>query len=113
MELDQIEKRLRKWKAMHAGQAMHAGLNKAYDKLHALTEAMPGCALMAPMFDLWDAYTAAVGESVGDRGQWLQWFEAECYMGRNPTEVVLSDGREVRIRTLRQLARLIADGDAA
>ena len=41
----------------------------------------------------------------------LQWYEIECDMGRAPMMVVLRDGREIKVKTLRQLATLISQGN--
>ena len=101
MELSQIEKRLKQWKSMHDG------FIGAYTTMHKLTGAMPDCELLSPAFDLWDAYTVAVSELVGDYGDWLHWYEFECGLGETPRMVVLTDGREIKVKTLRDLANVI------
>lgn len=101
METRKIEERLRHWKRRHAE------LDAAFEGFHALTGAMPDCKLLTPVFDVWTAYTVAVSEIIGDRGEWLQWYQYECKMGKQPMTVVLRDGKEVKVKTLRQLARVI------
>lgn len=102
MSIDQIVKRLEAWKKRQEE------LTAQYNALHALTGAMPDSALLRPVFDVWDAYTVAVSELVGDKDEWLQWYELECDMGRKPKEVTnLGGDVTIRVRTLRQLARVI------
>ena len=104
MELDQIEERLKHWKRRQNE------LMAAYGDLAKLTSAMPDCKLLRPVFDVWTAYTVAVSELIGDRDEWLQWYELECDMGKRPKAVAFADGRELEVKTLRHLARVIADG---
>ena len=103
MELEQIEERLRHWKRRHAE------LEMAFGDFNALTGALPDCKLMAPIFDVWTAYTVAVSELVGDKAEWLQWYQYECKMGKRPMVVMFENGKELNVRTLRHLARVIAD----
>ena len=102
MDIDQIVTRLEAWAKR---QAQFAG---QLENFRALTGAMPDCALLLPMYDVWSAYTVAVSELVGDNNEWLSWFELECEMGRRPMTVKSLGGKEVKVRTLRQLARVIA-----
>lgn len=102
MTLDEIEERLRHW------QRRQQELTAAYEALASLTDAMPDCKLFKPIFDVWTAYTVAVSEIIGDRDEWLKWYEFECRMGAHPMEAMLANGRKFKVRTLRQLARLIA-----
>lgn len=103
MELKHIEERLRHWKQLHTG------LFAAYGDLNKLTGAMTDSKLMSPVFAIWEAYTAAVSELIGDEAEWLQWYELECDMGKRPKSVVLSNC-ELEVKTLRHLAKIIADG---
>lgn len=82
----------------------------AYDAHRKLTGANPDCPLWAPVFDAWDAYTVAVSEIVGDRDEWLNWYEMECRMGETPKEATSASGMTIRVRTLHQLARVIRWG---
>ncbi len=105
MTTDEIVKRLEAWKRRHTA------LMEQYDALHRLTGAMSDCDLLLPVFDIWSAYTVAVSELVGDREEWLQWYELECDMGRRPKEVTnLGGDVTIRVKTLRQLARVIRWG---
>jgi hypothetical protein len=99
---DEIVRRLQAW--ANRQRKMQAQCKA----LRALTGADPDCALLAPFFSVWSAYTVAVSELIGDKEEWLQWYETECDMGRKPMEVVSLGGRTVKVRTLRQLARVIA-----
>ena len=58
MEQKQIEERLKRWKRLHND------LMTAYDDLNRLTGAMPDCKLMRPVFEVWAAYTEAVGKLI-------------------------------------------------
>ena len=102
MSIDEIVKRLEAWKKRHDALAQQA------QALAHLTGAMPDCPLLLPVWDVWSAYTVAVSELVGDDNEWLQWYQFECDMGRAPMEVSSLGGRTIKVRTLRQLATVIA-----
>ena len=103
MKIAEIEKRLKVW------QKRHDEFMAAYDALYELTGASIGCKLLNPVFNLLDAYTASVSEIVGDYGDWLLWFSNECNMGKSPKIHVTSSGRAMKVKTLKQIARIIAD----
>lgn len=102
MAFSEIVTRLEAW------AARQRRLQTQMDRLQALTGAMPDCELLKPVYELWSAYTVAVSEAVGDTNEWLSWFELECQMGRTPLTVKSLAGKEATVRTLRQLARVIA-----
>ena len=102
MDIEEIVRRLEAWKRRHGA------LTAAYEDMNKLTGATPDCELLRPVFDIWMAYTVAVSEIVGDREDWLQWYELECDMGINPKEARSDTGTVIKVRTLRQLARVIA-----
>ena len=102
MTIDQIVTRLEAWATRQ--RLLQAQMRQ----LQALTGAMPDCALLKPVYDVWGAYTVAVSELVGDTNEWLSWFEFECEMGARPMTVTSLVGKTITVRTLRQLARVIA-----
>jgi hypothetical protein len=102
VEFDRIVMRLDAW------ATRQRLLTAQYEALQALTSADCECALLKPVWDVWSAYTVAVSELVGDKNDWLQWYELECDMGRAPKEVTTLGGRTVKVKTIRQLARVIA-----
>lgn len=59
------------------------------------------------IYGVTEAYTDVVSELVGDQGEWLSWYMYECDMGRKPREVTFKNGKTLKVRTLRQLARVI------
>ena len=101
MDVEQIIKRLKCWKRRRAE------LMAVYNAMGKLTGADQYSTLFAPIFDIWTAYTVATSELIGDKAEWLQWYEVECDMGRDPMMVDLSDGREIEVKTLRQLVTVI------
>lgn len=102
MEFNEIVTRIEAW------ADRHRKLDAQHQALVALTDASPECPLMAPIWDIWAAYTVAVSELIGDKNEWLQWYQYECQMGRHPMEVVSLGGKSITVKTLRQLARVIA-----
>ena len=102
MSIDEIVRRLEPWKKRHDA------LMEQCDAMQKLTGATPDCELLHPIFDVWDAYTIAVSEIVGDTNEWLHWYQLECDMGCKPMEVKSDTGTTFRVRTLRQLARAIS-----
>lgn len=69
------------------------------DGFLALTGAMPDCALLAPVYDLKEAYTREISRRLNDGAEWLQYFECDCERGKAPKEVTWtsSDGRSVSV----------------
>lgn len=65
-----------------------------------------------PLFDAvwltWDAYTDQLAHRIGDTSDWLQWYCSENDMGRKGL-AVSSYTRTIKVRTLRQLARVILE----
>lgn len=102
MTIDEIVIRLEAWADRQ--RKLHA----QYEALKALTNADCECALLKPVWDIWTAYTVGVSEAIGDSDEWLQWYELECDMGRKPKDVTSLGGKTIKVRTLRQLARVIA-----
>lgn len=87
---------------------LHADLMEQYHALQALTGADPDCALFKPIFTLWDSYTIALSELIGDEDEWLQWYATECEMGNKPKNVLIpGDTKQYRVKTIQQLARVI------
>lgn len=84
-------------------------LDRQFEALRALM----GCGVEAPLPDavwrLWDSYTDAVSQVVGDTDDWLAWFSMENAMGAKGLEVHSLGGRSKKIRTLRDLAAVICD----
>lgn len=101
MQIDQILRKLEWWKKRHES------LEAQYQSFRSLTDATPECPLFDMVFKLWDAYTVAISEIIGDKYEWLQYYELECDMGKKPKEVTLPNGKKIRVKTLRQLARVI------
>ena len=101
----EIIARLTEW------QCRHEKFSAAYRAFADLTGAAPESAFMGQILALWDAYTKAVSEIVGDlsRESWLDWYAYECDMGKSPKDVEFQDGRQTVIATLADLAKLIAD----
>jgi len=101
MKTDEIVSRLGAWRIRH-DQMM-----AQYDALNALTGADPECPLMVMVFGLWDEYTVAVSEIVGDEAGWLSWYANDCDMGAYPKDAVTPGGKTICVKTLRHLARMI------
>lgn len=85
----------------------HAALSAQMDAL-----AKPLGTIDGPLFDavwrMWDAYTDQLAHRIGDTGDWLQWYCHDNAMGAKGLEVS-SYTRTIKVRTLRQLARVILD----
>lgn len=102
MSIDDIVKRLEAWKRKQAE------LSEQYDALQKLLGATPDSALWRAIYNLSSAYTGTVSEVIGDNDDWLSWYQYDCKMGRSPKDVTnLGGDVTIRVRTLRQLARVI------
>lgn len=72
---------------LQAWAARQSALMAQIEKLQDMMDAMPDCPFLAPMYDVWNAYTKLISEKVGDKSAWLEYFEQECSMGAKPMEV--------------------------
>lgn len=98
--INDVQQRLIHW------AARQEALQAQYEAFQALTGADCESPLWAAVWNVWAAYSVAVSEIVGDKAEWLQWYEYECQMGANPMEVKIGD-KTIKVRTLRQLATVI------
>lgn len=94
---------------LEAWAAVLAEFDRQVDAFAALTTAPADGPLLDAIYRVEAAYTDAVAAQVGDVDGWLQWFRWECDMGKKPLEARRHDkARFVKVRTVRQLARLVA-----
>ena len=98
--INEVQEHLIRW------AAHQKALTTQYEALQNLTGADCESPLLTAVFAVWAAYTVAVSEIVGDRNDFLQWYEYECQMGANPMEVTIGD-KTIKVRTIRQLATVI------
>lgn len=96
---------------LEAWNALYLQLNAQAEALHNLTLAAPESPLVTALWSIWEAYTITLAENLSDQGEWLLWYWLECDMGTNPMAVTLS-GKDLRVRTLRHLARVITHVNA-
>lgn len=92
---------LRQW------EASHKALNGPIAEFRRVTGAMPDCALLEPVYRLWDDYTKMVSEKVGAVNEDLEWYQFECQMGERPMSVRFKDGTEIQGDSLENLAKII------
>lgn len=92
---------------LQAWKARHAELHKQMTALASLTGNSYDTPFCTAIWETWNAYTATLARLIGDTGGWLVWFEEENAMGAKGLEVE-SWTRTVKVRTLRQLASVIA-----
>lgn len=93
--------KLKAWQAH--GRALYDAQGAAYKAIGSTFDSP----FWDAIFDTWRSYTAAVAELVGDEEEWLEWFDVECDLGRRPKLMRFASGKEVRVRTVQQLARVI------
>lgn len=93
--------RLKEWQT--CGLALYEAQDAAYKAI--------GSSFDSPFWEVifaaWKSYTRAVAELVGDDGEWLDWFDCECDLGRRPKLATLSNGKAVCVKTVQQLAGAI------
>lgn len=109
MSRKEIIKHLRQWE-------------KLYFDLDRQRQALVDCLgidlLESPLMNaidaLWNAYSDEVSEKVGDikeqgRYVWLDWYETECDMGREPQQAKRNEWKRMRkIGSIEKLAELMA-----
>ena len=98
--INDVQQRLIHW------AARQEALTVQYEALQALTGADCESPFLSVVLEVWAAYTVALSEIIGDKAEWLQWYEYECQMGAQAMDVTV-DGRTIKVRTLRQLATVI------
>ena len=103
MTADKIHERLQLWAAQH--RTMMAQL----EALQTVTGADPDSPIRCMIDDLFQTYTVAVAELVGDWDEWLTWFAWENDMGKKRMSVSLPHGKCLPVSTLKQLAKIIAE----
>lgn len=99
----EIEKRLVEW------QAVQKALEAKLDALTALIDCQYDSPLLVAMHRVADAHTVAVAEIIGDTAGWLDWWRLECWMGDKPLSASKGDGKFRVVKSLKQLAGLIAE----
>lgn len=102
MNADQIEPILQAW--MDKQRAVEAKL----DTIYAVLGADPGSQLLEAIYWLMDAHTKAVEQIIGDDEGWLTWFAIETDWGRSNAHHAQIQNKAVRVRTIKQLARVVA-----
>lgn len=91
---------------LQAWDAQFQQLNDQAEALYRLTLAAPESPLMTALWSVWEAYTVALADNLNDQSEWLLWYWLECDMGAHPMAVVL-DGKELKVGSTRQLARVL------
>ena len=90
-----------------AWQQRYTDWKAQYDALHALTKCGPEAPIALAMGRMWDGYTNAVAQIVGDESEWLDWYCWENEMGAKGLEVTSTSGKTIKVRNVQQLARVI------
>ena len=69
----------------------------------------------SPLFEiqqrLMDAFTASVAAQVGDQDEWMSWYRFDNDWGKKAFECAPPGGKPRKVRTLRNLARLIVESN--
>lgn len=102
MKAADIEPILATWMARH--KDVEAQLEVLFEALHA----DPGSPLIEAIYRLMDEHTRAIARIVGDTDGWLSWYEHETDFGASVAHSAWIDGKAVKVRTLKQLARVVA-----
>lgn len=103
MPIREIVLRLGHWKARIKK------LDAQIDAFADMTGARSDGPFLDNIYGMIDAYTASVSELIGDKWDWLSWHRNECEMGQAPRDAVIG-GKTIKVKTLRQLARVIQNG---
>lgn len=83
-------------------------LRQQYEAFCELTGGGCESPLWLAVFAVSQAYTDAVSEAVGDVNQWLSWWQYECDLGDKPMECTLPSGESRLVRTVEDLAWVVA-----
>lgn len=83
-------------------------------QIEALHSAVGICdgPLIVAIWYMQDAYTETTSELVGDSHEWLDYYRNECAMGAKPREIESWGGRKMKLKTLKQLASVIAESSS-
>lgn len=79
-------------------------------RLNQLNDLLGACdsPFLDAIYRLSGAHTSAVAKLVGDKAEWLEWWHFECCFGDRDMGSVQIGGKSRQVRTLKQLAAVIA-----
>lgn len=99
-----------KLKLLQLWECHSRSLDSAWDSLSSLTGADLESPLGKAVYFVFDDYTKAVAQLLGDQGGWLQWWLYENDRGTkkwSTAHPVTIGGKKFKARTLRDLLRII------
>lgn len=100
----EIFPKLEEWKKRHDE------LDSIFESMKAVTGSGVDSPLWACVWSLWEAYTKGVERDVCDDFDFLSWYNYDNDMGKKALPVFSPGGREKKIKTLKDLAYVIAGG---
>ena len=72
-------------------------LEAQFDKIDEVLPTPPDTSFKSAAWEMFDVYTDALAELVGDTGEWLSWYAWECEFGRNAEEWEFPDGWKIMV----------------
>lgn len=76
--------------------------------INALKPFMEGHGWLNSHDDFQDEYISLLCNLFGDtKDRWIEYYVYECDLGRKTTKIYLPDGKEIKLKTIKQLWRLI------
>ena len=95
---------------LQAWELAQKRLDAQLDLFYDLTRAQPDSDLLTAIYGVAEAHTEAIGKLLGDKLEWLDWWKFETDYGQKKHLLdVYVDRKLLKIKTLRQLAGLIAE----
>lgn len=94
---------------LQAWERVQKGLESQLELFYDLTGAQPDSELLTAIYAVAEAHTNAIERIIGDEMQWCDWWKYECQYGEKPMQAANLDKRLRKIKTLKQLARLISE----
>lgn len=99
MNRDEVESRINQWQRTQ---------KEALAQIDAFTDVVgfSDGPFVAALYAILAAHTGAVSELIGDKEEWLGWWENECEFGKRHLLAEIN-GTLKPVRTVKQLAKLI------
>lgn len=103
MNKSEILKSITEW------QAHQKALDAQLELLYNMTGNSGESPLMEAIYNIAGAHTDAVAALIGDESKWLDWWKYECRFGEKLMSAAKAGGKLRPVKTLKQLAGLIAE----
>jgi len=87
----------------------HDQIEKLCDSVHAIFGHMPETKFYETVWESFGYHTLALSAALGDESDWLNWYQFDNEMGKNPHDASPPGGKMRKVKTLAQLLKIIEE----